>query len=223
MAEMVLKTPPLQGELIAITIFPKGNIDQLEFPKGILEEFTAEYNLTKPLYSVESVSGPPNNRRYDIKCIVKDLIHDNIFVTRSRNERKIKDGEHDTARQILKLLNETYYFSEQERESNEKALTFVMSKEEPTILKIKLFKWTNCCEFCFLRGHTKFQCTGPIRNKKLLPKNEKNTINNDEFWEIPGTPIENSNVTQIINENWDTPETEKSQNDSWDSPEAFFD
>lgn len=220
MAEMILKTPPINGELINVNIFPKGNIEAIEFPKGILEEFTAEYDLSKPNYSVESVSGPPNNRRYDIKCTVRDINNDNTFVTRSRNERRIKDGEHTTARQILKLLDQTYYFCELEKEPHQKGLTYVMTTENPTILKLKLYKWTNCCEFCFLRGHTKTQCLRPIRNKRLLQKINKNE-KDDEFWNIPGKPI-----TVDEKECWDIPETanlKPEKEDSWDSPKAFFD
>lgn len=219
MAEMVLTSPPLQGELILIDIFPKGNIDEIEFPKGILEELASEYNLNKPKYSIKHVTGPPNNRRYDVECVVTDLINNNVFTASTRNMRKIKDGEHTTARKILKLLNRTYYFSEEEKEPNSKGKTYVMCQEDTSILKIKLFKWTNCCELCYQRGHVKTQCNGPFRNKKLFPNSHTKLINNDEFWEIPGKPI------TLKQENWEIPESAKTEQkkDSWDFPEAFFD
>lgn len=112
MAELVLRTLPLQGEEIKTNIFLKGNIIEISHPKGILEELIAEYDLEKPKYFIENVKGPPDSRRYDVKCTVKDLANGNIFVAIGKGERKIKDAEHVAARKLLKMIDKTYYFSE---------------------------------------------------------------------------------------------------------------
>ncbi|XP_051169961.1 uncharacterized protein LOC127287195 [Leptopilina boulardi] len=183
MAEIILRTPPLQGELININIFPKGNIDDIRHPKGILEELTAEYNLEKPVFQLENVVGPSHNRRYDIKCTVKDLKHGNTFSAIAKNELRIKLAEHTVARKLLKLLEKTYYFSEENENTNTTSLTYIMCQENPNTLKIKLYKWGNCCEKCYMRGHTKDNCFGKLRNKRLF-SNKQPSVNNDEFWNI---------------------------------------
>lgn len=48
MVQSIIFTPPIQGELVNSSIFPNGNNEIMKYPKGILEELTAEYNLEKP-------------------------------------------------------------------------------------------------------------------------------------------------------------------------------
>ncbi|XP_051155709.1 uncharacterized protein LOC127290372 [Leptopilina boulardi] len=202
MTQLVLQTPPIQGEVIEENKFPKGNISRIEFPKKELEEIAIEYDFTKPTYVIEKVTGPPNCRRYTVKCTLKDLNNGNTFVTLAENERKIRDAKHTAAYKILKQLDDTYYFCEEES-SSLNVKTYVMCLEQPTILKLKLYKWTKSCESCYERGHIKSNCNRPIRNKRLIPKTGTETENSDEFLEIPGKPIDEPKKRYNDNDSWD--------------------
>ncbi|XP_043474358.1 uncharacterized protein LOC122506310 [Leptopilina heterotoma] len=189
MSESIIFTPPIQGELVRNYVFPKGNIDNINYPKGILEELTAEYNLDKPTYTVDRTTGPELGRLWRVKCIVTDNKNSNAFIATGDSCRTIRESEHSAAKIILKELDKTYYFSEEEKPRSLKHKIHVMTHEEPSLIKLKLYKWENCCEYCYKRGHTKDHCYSVIRNKKILnkqnPFNDKDN-DSDDFWDIPG-------------------------------------
>lgn len=189
MTESFLFTAPLQGELIGAFIFPKGDISSIAYPKGILEELTAEYNLNKPIYIIEPGTGPSYKKPWQVRCTVTDSKNNNTFIVLGDGCCKVRDSEHSAARKILEHLNKIYYFSEEEKPKMITNSTYVMSRQEPTIIKLKLYKWENCCELCYSRGHLKEQCHGVIRNKRFLNNTQKPDENNydeiDDFWELP--------------------------------------
>lgn len=189
MSESIIFTPSIQGELTRNYIFPKGNIDEINYPKGILEELTAEYNMDKPVYIIDKTSGPDFGGLWQVKCTVTDRKNNNLFVATGNSCRTIRESEHTAAKIILKEMNETYYFSEEEKPHSLKRKIYVMSQEEPSLIKLKLYKWENCCEYCYKRGHTKEHCYSVIRNRKILrkqnPFHDKDD-DSDEFWELPG-------------------------------------
>ncbi|XP_051168364.1 uncharacterized protein LOC127286104 [Leptopilina boulardi] len=195
MLETILFTPPLQGEIIESFKFPKGDIAEINYPKGILEEITAEYNIDKPNYSVIIQTGLKFNKLWQVKCTVTDTKHGNVFTAISDEIITIRESEHCAALKILKELNRVYYFSEEEKQKNIKGRVHVMAINEPNKIKLKMFKWESCCEYCYKRGHTKNNCHGILRNKKIQKQEEKEikdseeSIDSDEFWNLPGPSV----------------------------------
>lgn len=186
MTESVISSPALEGELVENDNFPKGNIDTLDYPKGILEELTIEYDLTKPYYNVDKFWGPTHNRYWQVKCTVEDKRHNNKITMIGKEMRRIRDAEHSAAKAVLKTLDSIYYFSEQETAEKAHRIIYSMSQQNPKKMKVKLFKWTNSCEFCYARGHLKEECYGVLRNKNFKkPSND----NIDDFWDLPGKPV----------------------------------
>lgn len=149
--------------------FPKGKIRTLKYAKSSLEELTAEYDLSKPIYSLHYTIGLEHDKTFYVKCVVKDYNQNNYFQEIGDGEKRLKDAEHSAARKILESLNRVYYFSEQKKKNSEKTFIISLPLENPIRPKLKLYKWTNCCEYCFQRGHTYLFCY----KYKSNPNNQK--------------------------------------------------
>ena len=68
----VLNTLPPKEKIYPITLQPKGEIEKLQFAKGQLEEQMAEYNFTKPKYTLEETTEAYNKKKFFIRCVVED-------------------------------------------------------------------------------------------------------------------------------------------------------
>lgn len=190
MSQSILFTPSLREEAVSSHVFPNGDYRQIHYPKGILEELTAEYNLDKPTYKVEPRAGPSFQKLCRTKCTVNDSHNVNTFLGMGDGARTIREGEHSTATGVLKEFTKTYYFSEKERPKESREQIYVMAKDDPEVLKLKLYKWANCGEYCYFRGHVKEGCRGINRNKQLSRSNSESS---DEFWNLPGPSVEKIN------------------------------
>ena len=94
----VINTQPPKGKIYPATLHPKGEINNLRFAKGQLEELAAEYGFTKPKYTLEETAGTDNAKIFVIRCEVEDRRRENKFSTISNGERKIRSAEHEAAR-----------------------------------------------------------------------------------------------------------------------------
>ena len=196
MAYSIISTRPPKGQVYPTTNFPKGEVEGLKFPKGPLEELTAEYNLSKPYYKLYETQGPPSDRIFYVKCVVEDNKRGNTFCHISEGERRIRFAEHSAARKVLRELQEVYYFSEEKNVENESEEIYVKCLDNESKLLIKLFKWENCCEFCYVRGHTMSQCSKQIKRNKNLENVEQMPCEED-FWGPIDEPFENANLIQL--------------------------
>ena len=80
-----------------------------------------------------------------------------------------------------------YFISEERNICNRTHESYVTCVDNPATSLIKLYKWENCCEYCYLRGHTIAACKKQVkRNKRLLDKQE---ITEEDFWGPPITTI----------------------------------
>ena len=169
----VITTLPPKGEIYPITLQPKGEIEKLQFAKGQLEELTAEYNFTKPQYTLEETTEAYNKKKFFIRCLVEDQKRGNKFSTLSNVENRIRSAEQEAAKKMLATLRNIYYFSEEKNVNNMTDESYVICLDNPATSLIKLYKWGNCCEYCYLRGHTMATCRKQIkRNKRLLDDQE---------------------------------------------------
>ena len=53
---------------------------------------------------------------------------------------------------------------------------------------IKLYKWEQCCERCYLRGHNVENCSRKIKPNKNFKENY--TVTEEDFW----NSVDNNNV-----------------------------
>ena len=58
----VINTQPPKGKMYPAALHPKGEINNLRFAKGQLEELAAEYSFTKPKYALEETTGADNEK-----------------------------------------------------------------------------------------------------------------------------------------------------------------
>lgn len=113
MADSIILTRLSKGQIYPSTTKPKGDIDELEFSKGQLEELTVEYDLTNPNYSVHREEGNPHARTFIVKCVVDDTKRGNLFITISEREKKVELTEHEAVRRMTKELENIYFFSKE--------------------------------------------------------------------------------------------------------------
>ena len=96
--------------------------------------------------------------------------------------------EHEATKKMLAILKKMYYFSEEKNICNSRDESYVICLDNPAISLIKLYKWDNCCEYCYLRGHTMATCKKQIkRNKRLL--NDQETTKEDYWDRLKGEKI----------------------------------
>ena len=88
-------------------------LEKLQFAKGQLEELTAEYNFTKPQYTLEETTEAYNKNNFFIRCVVENQKRENKFSTLSNGENRIRSAEHEAAKKMLAILKKMYYFSEE--------------------------------------------------------------------------------------------------------------
>ena len=93
-----INTLPPKGEIYPTTLHLKGEVEKLRFAKGQLEELTAEYNFTKPNYTLEETAESHNAKKIFVRCVVEDQKRDNRFSTVSRGENRIRNAEHEAGR-----------------------------------------------------------------------------------------------------------------------------
>ena len=110
-----INTQPPNEKIYPATLHPKGEINNLRFAKGQLEELAAEYGFTKPKYTLEETAGTDNAKIFVIRCEVEDRRRGNKFSTVSNGERKICSAEHEAARKMLTALGKMYFFSEEKK------------------------------------------------------------------------------------------------------------
>ena len=79
----VINTLPHKGDIYPTTLQPKGEVKKLQFAKGQLQELTAEYNFTKPKYTLEKTTEVYNKKRFFVRCVVEDQKCGNKFSTLS--------------------------------------------------------------------------------------------------------------------------------------------
>ena len=159
----IINTQPPKGKIYPATLHPQGEINNLRFAKGQLEELAAEYSFTKPKYTLEETAGTDNAKIFVIRCEVEDRRRKNKFSTVSNEEGKIRSAEHEAARKMLTALEKLYFFSEEKNDYNIGDEQYVICMDNPATLLIKLYKWETCCEYCYLRGHTMENCKKQIK------------------------------------------------------------
>ena len=189
-----LDSPLPRGQIYPTYIHPKGDVEHLKNPKGALEELSAEYGFTKPSYILIKSEGPAHNRTFYASCTIKDCKRNKIFSESSNGENKLKNAEHEAARKILKKLEDNYYFSEERNINNEVEDIFVSCQDKESRMLIKLYKWEQCCEYCYLRGHKVENCSRIIKRNKNFKENY--TVTEEDFWD-PVDNIKNPNLIYI--------------------------
>ena len=192
MADSVILTKLPKGQIHATAIKPKGEVENLKFAKGPLEELSAEYDFSKPNFTLYRTEGPSHQRIFFVKCVVEDTKRGNLFIAISKGEPRIRLAEHSAARKILKQLEKVYFFSEETNVNKEFEETYVIFLDNESKLLIKLYKWENCCEYFYLRGHTMNECNKRIKRNKRL--NEQKNIAEEEFW----GPLDHSENDNLI-------------------------
>ena len=190
----IINTQPPKGKIYPATLHPKGEINNLRFAKGQLEELAAEYSSTKPKHTLEETAGPDNAKIFVVRFEVEDRRRENKFSTVSNGERKIRSAEQEAARKMLTALEKLYFFSEEKTTCNIIDEQYVICMDNPATLLIKLYKSETCCEYCYLRGHTMADCKKQIkRNKRLLDEPEPTE---EDFWGPPKGD-ENTNLIYL--------------------------
>ena len=139
MADSIILTKLLKGQIHATNIKPKGIVDNLKFAKGPLEELSAEYDFSKPNFSLYRTEGPSHKRIFFVKCVVKDTKRGNLFITISEGGARIRLAEHSAARKILKELEKVYFFSEEANINKELEETYVICLDNESEILIKLY------------------------------------------------------------------------------------
>ena len=193
MAHSIISTQPPKGQVYPTTNFSKGEVEGLKFSKGPL---AAEYGLEKPNYSLHETRGPPHDRKFFVKCRVEDVNNGNLFIQISNGEKTIKAAEHEAARKILHEMKEVYYFSEEHNLDNQSNETYVICLDNPSKILLKLYKWENCCEYCYIRGHTMSQCNKRVKRNKHL-KEVDQMPQEEDFWGPIDEPFENANLIHL--------------------------
>ena len=110
------------------------------------------------------------------------------------NENKLKNSEHEAARKILKTLEYNYNFGEERNINNEIEDVYVLCQDKESRMLIKLYKWEQCCEYCYLRGHKVESCSRKIMHNKNFKENY--TVTEENFWN-PIYKTENQNLIYI--------------------------
>lgn len=57
--------------------------------------------------------GPPNARKFWIECVFEDIERRNLFIAIGNGENEIRRGENAAVKEILKELEDVYFFSEE--------------------------------------------------------------------------------------------------------------
>ena len=127
-------------------------MEDLKNPKEALEDLSAEYGFTQPSYILVKSEGRAHNMTFYVSCTVKDCTDNEIFSESSNGENKLKNAEHEAAGKILKTLRDNYYFSEERNVDKEVEDIYVLCQGKESRMLIKLYKWEQCCEYCYLRG-----------------------------------------------------------------------
>ena len=109
----IINTQPGKGKIYPASLHPKGEINNLRFAKGQLEELAAEYSFTKPKYTLDETTGADNAKKFVVRFEVEDRRRENKFSTVSNGEGKIRSAEHEAARKMLPALEKLYFFSEE--------------------------------------------------------------------------------------------------------------
>ena len=84
---------------------------------------------------------------------------------------------------MLTTLEKLYFFSEEKNTCDNMDEQYVICLDNPAISLIKLYKWENCCEYCYLRGHTMATCRKQIKRNKRLRDNLEAA--EEDFWGPP--------------------------------------
>ena len=190
----IINTQPPKRKIYPATLHPKGEINNLRFAKGQLEELAAEYSFTTPKYTLEETTGANNAKKFVVRCEVEDRRRENKFSTVSNGEGKIRSAKHEAARKMLTALEKLYFFSEEKNTCNIRDEQYVICMDNPATLLIKLYKWKTCCEYCYLRGHTMASCKKQIKRNKRLPDDQEPT--EEDFWDPPKGD-ENTNLIYL--------------------------
>ena len=130
----IINTQPPKGEIYPATFHPKGEIENLGFAKGQLEELATEYSFTKPKYTLEETAGCDNVKKIFKKSLKKK------FSTVSNGEGRIRSAQHEAARKMLTTLGKLYFFSEEKNTCNIMDEKYVNCLDNPAISLIKLYK-----------------------------------------------------------------------------------
>ena len=135
-----INTLPPKEEIYPTTLHPKGEMEKLRFAKGELEELTAEYNWTKPKYTLEERAESYNAKKNFIRCMVEDQRRAKKFSTVSNGENRIRSAEHEAAKEMLAILEKMYYFSEEKNICNSTGGSYVICLDKPAMSLIKLYE-----------------------------------------------------------------------------------
>ena len=84
---------------------------------------------------------------------MEDEKRGNKFSTLSNEENIIRSAEHEAGKEMLAILEKIYYFNEEKNICNSTDESYVICLENPVYSLIKLYKWENCCDYCYLRDH----------------------------------------------------------------------
>ena len=148
-----LDSPSPRRQIYPHYIYPEGDLENLKNPKGVLAELSAEYGFNKPSYILVNLEGPAHNRTFYVTCTVNDCKHNKTFTEISNGKNKLKNAKYEAARKILKTLEYSYYFSEEQIIDNKIEDIYFLCQDKKSRMFIKLYKWEQCCEYCYLRGH----------------------------------------------------------------------
>ena len=74
-------------------------------------------------------------------------------------KNQLKYAEYESSKKILKIIEQNYYFSEERKEEKEVEDTYVMYKNNESRMLVKLYKWEQCCEYCYLQRYTLENCS----------------------------------------------------------------
>ena len=59
-----------------------------------------------------------------------------------------------------------YFFSEENYLNGETEIEHALCLDDQTKLRVKIYKWENCGEYCYMRGHTTLECNKKVKRNK---------------------------------------------------------
>ena len=127
----IINLPP-KGEIYPTTSQPKGDVQKLRFAKGQLEESTAEYDVTKPKYTLEENTESHVRKKFFVRCEVEDKKRGNKYSTSSEGESRIRSAKHEAAKKILSIRGKIYFFNEEKNTCNKTDKGCVICLDNPT-------------------------------------------------------------------------------------------
>ena len=133
-----------------------------------------------------------HSRIFYVSYTVKDCKHNKTFTEISNGENKLENSEHEAGRKILKTLEYSYYFSEERNINNEIEDVNVICQDKESRMLIKLYKWEQCCEYCYLRGRKVENFSSKIKRNKNFKENYN--VTEEDFWD----PVDNTKNQNLI-------------------------